>query len=172
MGSWIKLAGFILLSFVMISGSSLLAEELTRVFNRLNLNKRDLHDFVRITVCQGDESCEKAKDEFEIDLNDDGMPEYFIGVLCGNGGCEYHCFENIDDQKFKYIGPIFLQRGGFEILKTKHHRFSDILSYSHTSATTGTLTRYEFDGHQYRVRYGPKEVSSSFFELLRPATVK
>ncbi len=60
---------------------------------------------------------ENISDQFEIDLNDDGKPEYLIGVLCGNGGCQYYCFENMDNQKFTFVGSLFIQRGGVQALR-------------------------------------------------------
>lgn len=142
------------------------ADESKKAFDKSNLSKNDLHSFVQSMTS------ENINDQFEIDLNDDGRAEYLIGVLCGNGGCQYYCFENMDNRKFSFVGSLFIQRGGFEVLKAKHHGFNDILNYSHSSAGSGILTRYEFDGQQYQAKICLKEVSSSFFELLRPTPVK
>jgi hypothetical protein len=155
-----------LLLLIVLPVLSPYADEATRVFDKSSLGKKDLHAFVQSMTS------ENINDQFEIDLNDDGRPEYLIGVLCGNGGCQYYCFENMGNQKFRFAGSLFIQRGGFEVLKAKHHGFNDILNYSHSSAGTGTLTRYEFNGQQYQAKICLKEVSSSFFELLRPTPLK
>jgi len=154
------------LLLIILPGLSPHAGESRKVFDRSSLDKRDLHGFVRSVTS------ENIDDQFEIDLNDDGKLECLIGVLCGNGGCQYYCFENMGNQKFRSIGSLFIQRGGFEVLKTKHHGFNDILNYSHSSAKSGSLTRYEFDGRQYQAKTCLKEVSSSFFQLLRPTPIK
>jgi hypothetical protein len=160
----IQFSAFLLL--MVLPGLSPYADESRKVFDKSNLDKRDLHAFVQSITS------ENISDQFEIDLNDDGKPEYLIGVLCGNGGCQYYCFENMDNQKFTFVGSLFIQRGGFEVLKTKHHGFNDILNYSHSSAKSGSLTRYEFNGQQYEVKSCLREVSSSFFELLRPTPLQ
>jgi hypothetical protein len=161
---WVQYSAFFLL--INLSVLFVFAGESTQVFDKSNLDIKDLHAFVRSLTL------DNMSDEFETDLNDDGKPETLIGVLCGNGGCQYYCFENIGDQKFKFIGSLFIHRSGFEILKTKHNGFSDILSYSHSSAASGSLTRYEFDGQKYHAKTCLKEVSSSLFELLRPTPIR
>jgi len=128
-----------------------------------NLSKSELRNFV-ISV-----SGETIGDEFEVDLNDDDKPEYLIGDLCGNGGCQYHIFKNLSNGKYQYVGATFIQRGGFEVLKTMHNGFNDILGYSHSSARTGSLTRYEFTRGKYDSTVSLQEVSSDLYKLLRPS---
>jgi hypothetical protein len=84
-----------------------------------------------------------------IDLNGDGVPEYFLRTLCGNGGCEYPVF---DGRTSAYLGTIF----GSEIwlLHRLSHGLPIIESFSHLAAFVGTVGRYEFNGERY------KEVSS------------
>jgi len=155
-----------LLLSILVPVLPLYADEPTKVFDKASIDRKDLRAFVHSVTS------ENINDEFETDLNDDGRPEHLIGVLCGNGGCQYYCFENIEGQKFRLIGLLFIQRGGFEVLKAKHHGFNDILNYSHSSAGSGSLTRYEFDGQQYQAKTWIKEVSSNFFELLRPTAIQ
>jgi len=151
---------------ILVPALPLYADGPIKVFNKANIDRKNLRAFVHSITS------ENINDEFEADLNDDGRTEHLVGVLCGNGGCQYYCFENIEGQKFRFIGLLFIQHGGFEVLKTKHHGFNDILSYSHSSAGSGSLTRYEFDGEQYQAKTYIKEVSSNFFELLRPTAIQ
>ena len=122
-----------------------------------NLNKSELRNFVNSV------SGETIGDEFEVDLNGDEKPEYLIGDLCGNGGCQYHIFKNLSNGKYQYIGVTFLQRGQFEVLKTMHNGFSDILGFNHSSATTASLSRSEFNGIKYVTTVSFQEVS---YDLL------
>ncbi len=130
-----------------------------------NLNKSELRNFV--TSFSG----ETIGDEFEIDLTNDEKPEFLIGDLCGNGGCQYHIFKNLGGGKYQYVGATFLQRGQFEVLKTMHNGFSDILGFSHAGGGLGSFTRYEFDGSKYVVKASLRDISYDFFGLLRP-TIK
>jgi len=130
-----------------------------------NLSKKELHHFVDVV------GGETIGDEFEVDLNDDEKPDYLIGDLCGNGGCRYHIFNNLGNGKYQYIGEHGLQRGQFEVLKTMHNGFSDILAFFHSSAETGSFSRFEFNGNKYITTASFQEVSYDLFKLLRP-TVK
>jgi hypothetical protein len=102
-----------------------------------------------------------------VDLNNDGRFEKLTGATCGNGGCEYYCFKNLDNQKYKFIDAIFIHHNGFEVLKTRHRDFYDILNYCHSNASEGIVSRYEFDGFGYKTKESVK-VESDFFNLLRP----
>ncbi|MDA8100094.1 MAG: hypothetical protein M0042_10740 [Nitrospiraceae bacterium] len=128
-----------------------------------NLKKGELRNFVHSV------SGETIRDEFELDLTNDEKPEYLIGDLCGNGGCQYHIFKNLANGKYQYVGATFLQRGQFEVLKTMHNGFCDILGFSHLSSMTGVFTRYEFNGNKYETTFSLQEVSYDFFKLLRPS---
>ena len=108
---------------------------------------------------------EKVTQRFQLDLNKDNLTDQFFGVVCGNGGCQYHVFIQVSSGLYKYHGAIFLHKLGFEILAVIHHGLPDILAYLHTSAITGTLVRYEFDGEKY-VKTGSYDGSSDLFPLL------
>jgi hypothetical protein len=148
--------------FVMLLAISAWAESSVKLFDASNIDRKDLREFVN-SICH-----EPIDDEFEVDLNEDGRPERLLGVACGNGGCQYNCFMSLGEERFKFIGSLLINRGGFEVLKTKHEGVHDILSYWHTSAESGSLTRYEFDGKEYGVKKRIDNVNSIFFELLRP----
>jgi len=130
-----------------------------------NLNKSELRNFVNLV------SGETIGDEFEVDLNGDKKPEYLIGDLCGNGGCQYHIFKNVDNGKYQYVDATHLQRGQFEVLKTMHNGFNDILGFSHGGGGIGSLSRYEFNGSKYDTTISFHDVSYDYFKLLRP-TIK
>jgi hypothetical protein len=147
---------------VMLLAISAEADNSAKQFDASNIDRKDLREFVS-SICH-----EPIDDEFEVDLNDDGRPERLMGVTCGNGGCQYNCFMNLGEERFKFIGSLFINRRGFEVLRTKHGGVHDILGYWHTSAESGSLTRYEFDGEKYGVKKRIDNVSPSFFELLRP----
>lgn len=89
-------------------------------------------------------------------MNDDSNTEKLIGVTCGNGGCVYYCFQNMSNHKYKFINTIFINRGGFEVLKTKRNGFNDILCYLHSNVSEGTLARYEFNGEEYKTKISIK----------------
>jgi hypothetical protein len=130
-----------------------------------NLNQNDLRNFVNSV------SGETIGDEFGIDLTNDEKPEYLIGDLCGNGGCQYHIFKNLGGGKYQYAGATFLQRGRFEVLKTRHNGFNDILGFSHGGGGIGSLSRYEFNGSKYDTTISFHDVSYDYFKFLRP-TIK
>lgn len=71
---------------------------------------------------------------------------------CGNAGCDFYIFKKAQGKSYQYLPNLFLDCGGFQFLKTKHHGLNDILSYSHLSAAEGTLVRQEFDGKNYQTR--------------------
>jgi hypothetical protein len=150
---------YILITLLLVAPSFARGNE---KINGSNLSKSELRNFVNSV------SGETIGDEFEIDLTNDGIPEYLIGDLCGNGGCQYHIFKNMSNGRYQYVGATSLQRGSFEVLKTMHNGFNDILGYSHGSARSGSLTRYEFNGEQYNTTVSFQEVSSEYFKLLRP----
>jgi hypothetical protein len=67
---------------VILSIVTAYGDESAKAPNRSNLGKEDLHGFVRSLTS------EDISDEFKTDLNGDERPEYLLGVLCGNGGCQ------------------------------------------------------------------------------------
>jgi uncharacterized protein YecT (DUF1311 family) len=134
--------------------------ELEPYYDPLQLDKTELYNFAKLT------SEETIGSELEVDLNDDGKDEYLAGALCGNGGCEYHYFMNLGNNKYKYLGVFDLHRMGFEILKAKHNGFNDIWGYWHGGGGIGYLTRYEFNGQEYSKK-ASVEVNENVFDLLR-----
>jgi hypothetical protein len=90
---------------------------------------------------------------------------------CGNSGCPFYIFKKMQGTSYKYLTNLFLDRGGFQFLKTKHHGLNDILSYSHLSAAEGTLGWYEFDGNNYQERESKVIPSSDFNSRITPEPV-
>jgi hypothetical protein len=90
---------------------------------------------------------------------------------CGNAGCHFYVFKKAQGTSYKYLTNVFLDRGGFQFLKTKHHGLNDILFYSHLSAAEGTLGRYEFDGKNYQERTSEVIPSSDFNSRITPEPV-
>ena len=155
----------IFISLTSFFSLSIDAKSIEKEFNKSNLDISELHEFVKSI------SAETISDEFEVDLNNDGKLEKLIGVTCGNGGCEYYCFKNLGNQKYKFINTVFIHRNGFEILKTRHNDFNDILSYCHSNVAEGILSRDEFDGEKYKTKESI-EIKSEVFNLLRPTVNK
>jgi hypothetical protein len=81
---------------------------------------------------------------------------------CGNAGCDFYVFKKAQGKSYEFLTKVFLNHGGFQFLKTKHHGLNDILSYSHLSAAEGTLVRDEFDGTNYQERESEVIPSSDF----------
>jgi hypothetical protein len=81
---------------------------------------------------------------------------------CGNAGCDFYIFKKAQGKSYLYLTNLFLDCGGFQFLKTKHHGLNDMLSYSHLSAAEGTLLREEFDGKNYQTRESKVIPSSDF----------
>ena len=156
---------YIFIALTFLFSSSIDAKSIEKKFNKSKLDISELREFVESI------SLETISDEFEVDLNDDNKPEKLIGVTCGNGGCEYYCFKNLDAQKYKFIGTIWLHRMGFEVLKTNHNGFNDILSYWHSNAAEGILKRDEFDGKEYRNTVSIN-IESKLFNILRTTVNK
>ena len=116
-------------------------------------------------------SGETVSDTFNTDLNDDSLSDKFVGVTCGTGGCEYHCFLRHSGENYAYIGNLLLNKDGFEILKTKHNGINDILAYWHLSGSEGELIRFEYDGHNFK-RKSTIKGSSELFNLLQPSVCR
>ncbi|MCL5883957.1 MAG: hypothetical protein M1377_01145 [Deltaproteobacteria bacterium] len=79
-----------------------------------------------------------------IDLKNDGGRDYFFPSACGNGGCEYPVY---DSRSRNAIGSVF--GSPICIMKETANDFPVIQTYSHVSATSGTIARYVFDGKKY-----------------------
>jgi hypothetical protein len=95
-----------------------------------------------------------------IDLNDDGVPEYFLRTLCGNGGCEYPIF---DGRTHAFLGSVF----GSEVwlLRRRSHALPVIETFGHVAAMRGTMARYEFNGSRYEM-LSSREIGDEETQLL------
>lgn len=106
-----------------------------------------------------------------FDLNGDGMPEYFLQTVCGNGGCEYPIF---DGRTSAYLGSVF----GSEVwlLHLRSHGLPIIEGFSHLAAERGTIGRYEFNGTQYREvssrEIGDEETQALYKRLVAVPKIK
>ena len=116
-------------------------------------------------------SGETLRNEFRLDLNGDGADEVFLGVTCGNAGCNYYLFSDAGRDNHKFLGTIALHRLGFEVLKSSSFGFPDILSYWRGNVATGGLTRYEFDGKMY-VPIATSSGGSDLYKLLKATPIK
>jgi len=92
----------------------------------------------------------------QIDLNNDGLPESFLRILCGTGGCEYPIF---DGRTSAYLGTVF----GHEVwlLKRRLHALPIIESLS-----KGSIGRYHFDGSRYNHVSSQQLISDEETQLL------
>lgn len=124
-------------------------------------SESDILDFVKKSTF------EVISDTFSLDLNDDSIPDKLIGITCGTGGCVYYCFLRNLTNSYNFIGTLSIHRLGFEILKTKHFGLNDILSYWHMNAGEGVLSRIEYNGNEYKLKYHTT-VSSELFNLFEP----
>lgn len=95
-----------------------------------------------------------------IDLNGDGVPEYFLRTLCGNGGCEYPIF---DGRTYAYLGSVF----GSEVWLLQRHPYAlpIIEAFGHLSASFGTIGCYEFNGSGYE-KVSSQEIGNEETQLL------
>lgn len=95
-----------------------------------------------------------------IDLNGDGVPEYFLSTLCGNGGCEYPIF---DGRTHAFLGSVF----GSEVwlLQRRSHDLPVIEAFSHLAAMLGTIGRYEFNGARYEA-VSSRQIGDEEMQLL------
>jgi hypothetical protein len=96
-----------------------------------------------------------------IDINGDGVQEYFVRILCGSGGCEYPIF---DGRTRRFLGSVF----GSEIWLLRHtsNNVPVIKSFSHVSASTGMVTRYQFRGTRYEATSSHEIPAGSETETL------
>jgi hypothetical protein len=79
-----------------------------------------------------------------IDLNGDGVAEWFIRTLCGTGGCEFPIF---DGKNGRHLGNIFGSR--FWLLRQRVNGLPVIEAYGRLSVQHGKIARYEYDGSRY-----------------------
>lgn len=95
-----------------------------------------------------------------IDLNGDGVPEYFLRTLCGNGGCEYPIF---DGRTHAFLGNVFGSEVWF--LRRLSHALPVIETFSHLAAMRGAIARYEFNGSRYEM-VSSREIGDDETQLL------
>jgi hypothetical protein len=84
-----------------------------------------------------------------VDLDGDGARDYVIQAapsLCGNGGCPYAIFDGATGRDLGQVAgsPLYVRA-------EKTHGHPIIETYSHSSAESGTMTTYKFDGRAYVV---------------------
>jgi hypothetical protein len=84
----------------------------------------------------------------KIDLNKDGIPDYFVAPdypsSCGTGGCAYALFDGAHNSLIgEFSGdPIWL-------MKQKINGMPVVQSFSHQSSDSGFFKCYVFDGNRY-----------------------
>jgi hypothetical protein len=111
-------------------------------------------------VVEGEDERDGQLAFVRYDLDGDGTKEYFLRLLCGTGGCEYAIY---DGNSLRDIGSIF--GSPIWILIKRANHLPLIESYSHQSAEDGNLTRYAFNGREYRsVR--SKRIANSEVDIL------
>lgn len=79
-----------------------------------------------------------------IDLNGDGVAEWFVQTLCGTGGCEFPIF---DGKSGRHLGNVFGSR--FWLLRHKVNGLPVIEAYGRLFVQHGKIARYEYDGSRY-----------------------
>ncbi|MBI5108803.1 MAG: hypothetical protein HZA62_08635 [Rhodocyclales bacterium] len=95
-----------------------------------------------------------------IDLNGDDVPESFLGILCGNGGCEYPIF---DGRTHAFLGSLFGSH--VWLLRSRSRGLPIIETFSRLAAMRATLTRYEFNGSRYE-KVSSREIGDKGTQLL------
>ena len=116
---------------------------------------------------------EHLTQSIEFDLNSDGKNEYLESAGCGNGFCNF-VFYQMDPKLnglYRCIGGLDIHPLAFEVLRSKHHGWSDLLAYFHGSATEGRIARLEFNGNNY-VETAGFDGKSAIGELLRPSYIE
>jgi len=96
-----------------------------------------------------------------LDLNGDNVDEYFVRTLCGNGGCEYAIF---DGRTGRLLGNVF----GSEVwlLRQTIDAMPVIESFSHVSASAGSIVRYQFNGTVYEDVSSRQVIAGEETELM------
>ncbi|MFC1586622.1 hypothetical protein ACFL5V_13830 [Fibrobacterota bacterium] len=113
------------------------------------------------------ETREKTFSTVRTDLDNDGDRDLMVGAECNPGSpCMYYCFQNTEED-YTLAGMVALDKCCFEVLKTQHNGFSDILYYSGKDRERGVLIRYEHSGKEWEVRSAYKG-SARLMELTRP----
>jgi hypothetical protein len=111
----------------------------------------DLQDCVK-SMTPGEESTFSKEAAIEaVDLNHDGQNEYRIwgqgSCACGAQNCSVWIYERTADG----FDLIFNSMGvTFNIGKTRHNGFDDLVVNTHDSAATQYRTSYMFDGRKYK----------------------
>ena len=72
-------------------------------------------------------------DKVSIDIDLDGIDETALGVNCGNTGCGYHIFSNLNHGGQKYLGNLFFHPKAITI----EHEKNIIKTYIRLSADWG-----------------------------------
>jgi len=88
----------------------------------------------------------------EVDLNRDGLPEYEVQLsspcVCGMVNCSIYVYR----QSPRGYESILDEAAGLgmEVLKTFNHGYADLRVEARDTAATRSVTKYKFDGKQYR----------------------
>ena len=112
------------------------------VFNPNRISKHQLHNYYTQLNIHSQES-------FEADITEDGYPEIFVAIACGDECCEYFCFENNVDGTYSYVGSLRLKIGNFEISNISHNGFKDIIMTRRCNTGKIVRTHYEVRNEEY-----------------------
>jgi len=93
-----------------------------------------------------------ALDEFERDIDLDGIPELFIipSVALGNAGGPYFVFQKAGD-RYRYLGSLFLHRRAFRILPMDDDQQPKMIVYRRASVSEGELCTIKYTGREFKV---------------------
>jgi len=81
---------------------------------------------------------------FPFDLNGDGKPEYFVPLGCGGtGNCSWGVFALSPARILGVLG------GKFIYVHKRAGHWTDIITYTHMSASEGILATYSFRKKRY-----------------------
>lgn len=95
-----------------------------------------------------------------IDLNEDGVLEYFIPGACGKGGCDYPLYDGKSKRK---VGDLFGAQ--LWIVDRTVKGMPVIVSYSPGPGSRGLLVEYEFNGELYTA-VGQEDLNEQAVEAL------
>lgn len=103
-------------------------------------------------VWEADEGATGGLVRFFVDLNDDKIPDLFVGSksLIGSGGGIFHIFLVSENHKYRALGKVEINPSALEILSAKNHGMHNLKTYWHLSASEGNLVTFVFDGREFK----------------------